>query len=147
MIMTCPLIMCMFWSKSPNYPVTSISDLQVTSIITLQMFAAVFMIQIASRTLHTKALPEATLRIANMHSNINMICCCRANSIEKCQRPFLCDNATGKRCENSVGYLTTRKNDTRGTIYGKQSQHIRSENSNPRFMFDYIFKLHAIDVF
>ena len=48
------------------------------------MFAAVFMIQIVSLTLHKKVLSEATIRIANMHFNISMICCCRANKIEKC---------------------------------------------------------------
>ena len=55
----------------------------MTSIIIPEMFAAVFMIQIASLTLHTKVLPEAAIRIANMHFNIT-ICCCKANGIEKC---------------------------------------------------------------
>lgn len=96
--MTRPPIICMIWNKSPDYSVTNISHLQMTSIIT-RVFAAVLMIQIACLTLPTTVLPEATIRIViNMHSNISMLFflfffwgvgVCRANRTEHARRLFL----------------------------------------------------------
>lgn len=87
------------------------------------MSAAVIMIQIACLTLHTIALPEATIKIVNnVYSNISMTFCCRANRVEKCQRPFLCENPDEVKNVriNSVRYFKKMKNDTKATIYGKQ---------------------------
>lgn len=57
------------------------------------MFVAVFMIQVACISLHTIALPEATIKTVNdIYSNISMTFYCRANRIEKCEMPFLYDN-------------------------------------------------------
>lgn len=39
------------------------------------------------------------------------------------------------------------KNDTKVTIYAKHFMSLRSKHSNPRFMFDYVFKPPAIDGF
>lgn len=61
--------------------------------------------------------------------------------------PVLCDNLDEvKDVRNSVDSLKYEKWH-KGTIYGKQFIFYWSENSNPRIIFDYIFKSHAIDGF
>ena len=45
----------------------------MASIITLSLFAAVFMIQPACLTLPTIALSEATIRIVNVYSNLSTV--------------------------------------------------------------------------
>lgn len=134
------------WSKSPNYSVTNISDLQMASIITLSLFAAVFMIQLTCLTLSTTALSEATIGIVNVYSNLSIVVA-GLTELKKAKGLSLWEYGPGKRWENSVNDFSKWKRHQWYNLWKAICTLLGQKIPNPRFLFHYIFKPHTIDGF
>lgn len=131
------------WSKSPNYSVTNISDLQMASIITLSLFAAVFMIQLACLMLPTTTFSEARIGIVNMYSNLRIVVA-GPTELKKTKGLSFWEYGWGKRWEHSGNDFSQWKRNQQHNLWKSIYTLWGQKIPNPRFMFDYIFKPHAI---